>query len=153
MGMAVAEVVNESTWKLRTLLRAQRYYTDADLTILYKDHMLSFLEYRTPAVYHALSSTLSRLDSVQRRFSGAGIDDLTALVEFRLPPPFGCQARYRHAGPDPPCCRGRGPWSLQDFFSTFRSPGEAPKETSGPEIRTEAPSGETISLGPDCSLQ
>ena len=68
MEMAVAEVVNEATWKLRTLLRTQRYYTDADLIILYKAHMLSFLEYRTPAVYHALRSILSRLDSVQSRF-------------------------------------------------------------------------------------
>ena len=36
MEEAVAEVVAEAGWKLRTLLRTRRYYTDADLIVLYK---------------------------------------------------------------------------------------------------------------------
>lgn len=87
MKMAVAEVVNEASWKLRTLLRTRRYYTGADLLALDKAHMLSLLEYRTPSVNHALRSILLRSDSVQSRLlRSVGIDNLTALVEFKLVP-------------------------------------------------------------------
>ena len=48
MSDAVAEVVAEAGWKLHNLLRTKRYYTDADLIMLYKAHLLSYLEYRTP---------------------------------------------------------------------------------------------------------
>ena len=55
--------------------------------LLYKSHLLSFLEYRTPAVYHARRNALSRLDNVQQRFlRDVGIDDLTALMQFNLAP-------------------------------------------------------------------
>jgi hypothetical protein len=87
MADAVAEVVTEAGWKLRTLLRTQRYYTDADLIVLYKSHVLSYLEYRTPAVYHATRSVLDKLDEVQRRFlRNVGVDEETALLEFNLAP-------------------------------------------------------------------
>ena len=87
MADAVAEVVTEAGWKLRTLLRTQRYYTDADLIVLYKSHVLSYLEYRTPAVYHATRSVLDKLDEVQRRFlRNVGVDEETARLEFNLAP-------------------------------------------------------------------
>jgi hypothetical protein len=87
MTDAVAEVVREAGWKLRTLLRTRRYYNDADLIGLYSAHLLSFLEYRTPAIYHATRDVLSRLDAVQTRFlRNAGVDDVTALIEFHLAP-------------------------------------------------------------------
>ena len=53
MAESVSELVSAAGWKLRTLLRTRRFYTDADLVVLYKAHLLSFLEYRTPAIYHA----------------------------------------------------------------------------------------------------
>ena len=68
MADAVASVVSEASWKLRTLLRTRRFYTDADLIVLYKDHLLSFLEYRAPAIYHATRTILERLDAVKSRF-------------------------------------------------------------------------------------
>ena len=87
MADAVAEVVTEAGWKLRTLSRTRRYYCDADLIILYKSHVLSFLEYRTPAVYHATREVLQNLDNVQTRFlSDVGVDEITALMEFNLAP-------------------------------------------------------------------
>ena len=46
----VAEVVTAAGWKLRTLSRTRRYYCDADLIMLNRSHVLSFLEYRTPAI-------------------------------------------------------------------------------------------------------
>ena len=87
MEEAVAEVVAEAGWKLRTLLRTRRYYTDADLIVLYKAHLLSFLEYRTPAVFHATREVLNKLDAVQPRFlRKAGLDEVTAVMEFNLAP-------------------------------------------------------------------
>ena len=79
--------MSEASWKLRTLLRTRRFYTDADLIVLYKAHLLSFLEYRTPAIYHATRAILERLDAVQSRFlRNANVDEVTALIEFRLAP-------------------------------------------------------------------
>jgi hypothetical protein len=84
---AVAEVVNAAGWKLKTLLRTRRFYTDAELILLYKSHLLSFIEYRTPAIYHARRDVLARLDAVQTKFlRAAGVDELTALAEFNLAP-------------------------------------------------------------------
>ena len=81
MATAVSQLVADAGWKLRTLLRTRRFYTDADLVVLYKAHLLSFLEYRTPAIYHATREVLSRVDSVQSRFlQNAGISEIEALV-------------------------------------------------------------------------
>jgi hypothetical protein len=83
MGEAVAEVVREAGWKLRNLLRTRRYYCDADLIILYRAHILRFLEFRTPAIYHAMRDALSRLDKVQSRFlRKAGVNEVSALMHF-----------------------------------------------------------------------
>ena len=83
MAEAVSEIVTAAGWKLRTLLRTKRFYTDAEMIILYKSHMLSYLEYRTPAIYHATRSILQRLDAVQDRFlKDAGVDEITALDQF-----------------------------------------------------------------------
>jgi hypothetical protein len=87
MKDAINDVVNEAGWKMKTLLRTRRFYCDAELVLMYKSHLLSFLEYRTPAIYHAKREVLVRLDNVQQRFlRDAGIDDLTALMHFNLAP-------------------------------------------------------------------
>ena len=46
----------------------QTFYTDAGLVKLYKAHLLSYLEYRTAAIYHAKREVLWILDRVQQRF-------------------------------------------------------------------------------------
>jgi hypothetical protein len=87
MRSAVEEVVQEASWKLKMLLRTRRYYTDAELVLLYKAHLLSYLEYRTPAIYHATREVLQRLDRVQTRFlRDAGVDEECALMNFNLAP-------------------------------------------------------------------
>ena len=79
MADAVAEVVTAAGWKLRTLSRTRRYYCDADLIMLYKSHVLSFLEYRTPAIHHDTREVLQTLDNVQTRFpSDVGLDEITS---------------------------------------------------------------------------
>ena len=88
MAESISELVSAAGWKLRTLLRTRRFYTDADLVVLYKAHLLSYLEYRTPAIYHATQTILCRLDAVQTRFlKDIGVDELTALNNFHLAPP------------------------------------------------------------------
>ena len=72
---------------MRTLLRTRRFYTDADLIVFYKSHLLSYLEYRTPAIYHATRAVLGRLDAVQSKFlRDIGVDDVTAIASFNLAP-------------------------------------------------------------------
>ena len=84
---AIGDVVTDAGWKLKSLMRSGRFYCDAELVLLYKSHLLSFLEYRTPAIYHARRDALSRLDSVQQRFlRGTGIDEVAALMHFNLAP-------------------------------------------------------------------
>ena len=74
-------------WKSKMLIRTRRYYTDAELVVLYKAHRLSYIEYRTLAIYHATRDILERLDRVQSRFlTDAGIDELEALIHFNLAP-------------------------------------------------------------------
>jgi hypothetical protein len=87
MKDAVDEVVMEANWKMQTILRTRRYYNDAELVGLYKAHLLSFLEYRTAAVYHARRDVLEKLDRVQDRFlRDCGIDEQSALFNFNLAP-------------------------------------------------------------------
>jgi hypothetical protein len=87
MDEAVDELVTEAGWKLRTLFRTQRYYTDAELILLYKAQLLSFIEYRTAAIYHCTRSILKKVDAIQTRFlRNAGVDEVTALLQFNLAP-------------------------------------------------------------------
>jgi hypothetical protein len=87
MTEAVGGVVTDAGWKIKSLLRTRRFYCDAEMVLLYKSHLLAFLEYRTPAIYHARRGVLGRLDNVQQRFlRDAGIDELAALMSFNLAP-------------------------------------------------------------------
>ena len=55
-------------WKLRTLLRTRRYYNDRKLVVLYRADLLSFIENRTPASYHATRAVSERLTQCRRAF-------------------------------------------------------------------------------------
>ena len=87
MSACIHETVTSTNWKMRTLLRTQKYYTDRELVNLYKAHILSYLEYRTSAIFHAASSTLVSLDMIQNRFLrelGISVED--AAVHLNLLP-------------------------------------------------------------------
>ena len=76
-----------ANWKLSTLLRTQRYYDTAALVRLYEAHVLPTLEFPTPAVYHASTTTLDKLDRVQRHFlREVGLTAAEALLEHNLAP-------------------------------------------------------------------
>ena len=87
MEVAVNQLLVDAGWKLKMLLRTKRFYTDGDLVMLYKAHLLSFIEYRTPAIYHACQEHLNKVDRVQTKFiADAGINEIEALMNFNLAP-------------------------------------------------------------------
>ena len=97
-------------------IRTRRFYTDADLVVLYKAHLLSYLEYRTPALYHATRAVISRLDAVQHRFlSDVGVDDVSALVHFHLAP-LSTRRDIAMLGLIHRTVLGKGPSQFTDFF-------------------------------------
>ena len=87
MEAAITQLVIDCGWKLKMLLRTRRFYTDAELVMLYKAHLLSFIEYRTPAIYHACQKHLSKVDRIQAKLlADAGVGELDALTHFNLAP-------------------------------------------------------------------
>ena len=83
MDLAVQHVVSQASWKLTTILRTRRFHGVSQLVQVY----ISFVEYRTPAVYHAAKTTLAGIDAVQRRFlRECGLSDEEALLHFNLAP-------------------------------------------------------------------
>ena len=68
-------------------MRTRRYHTTHELVALYKSHILSFIEYRTPAIYHAATSVLESVDRIQAHLlRQLGISHLEALLDFNLAP-------------------------------------------------------------------
>jgi hypothetical protein len=119
-GLQMIDTVNlavtEAGWKLKTLLRTSRFYTDAELVLLYKSHLLASLEYKTSAVYHARREVLVRLDNVQQRFlRDAGVDELTALCQFSLAP-LSTRRDIAMLGMIHRTVIGKGPPHLKDHF-------------------------------------
>lgn len=68
MGAAVHACAVEASWRLKTILRTRRFFTHAEVMVHFKSHVLSFLEYRTPALYHAATTVLRPLDRVLSSF-------------------------------------------------------------------------------------
>ena len=68
MRDAVCELVSEAPWKAASVLRSARFLPDGELVSMYKSQLLPYLEYRTPAIYHACDSTLAPLDKFQDRY-------------------------------------------------------------------------------------
>ena len=68
MHAAVHEVAVECAWKLTALLRSRRYHDVPRFMLLYKAQLLSYIECRTPAIYHAACSVLEPVDGIQQRF-------------------------------------------------------------------------------------
>ena len=77
---------------------------------------MSFLEYRTPAIYHATRVVLSRLDAVQSRFlRDIGVDDISALVTFHLAP-LATRRDIAMLGLIHRTILGKGPEQFRDLF-------------------------------------
>ena len=53
MEAEVQKLAGEAGWKLRALLRTSNFHCDTQLVDVYKSRLLSYVEYRTAALYHA----------------------------------------------------------------------------------------------------
>ena len=136
MKDAIHELVADASWKIASILRTTRFFTDGELVNLYKSKLLSFLEYRTAAIYHACDTTLAPLNRFQERFlSELGISPADALFHFH---PIGVHARHGKAWRVASMCFGPRPCTLQGLLSA-RQFGSAPnpfrKSTTQPPAR------------------
>ena len=87
MEGAVRSLAGKVKWKLQMLLRSRRSFCTQDLVLQYKQQLLSFIEYRTGAIYHATTTVLNQLDRTQDNFfRELGIDSTAALMDFNLAP-------------------------------------------------------------------
>jgi hypothetical protein len=87
MDAACFEIAGQAHSRLKTLLRGQRFFALPVLVRLYKSQILSFVEYATPAIYHAPDFFLLQVDRVQTLFlEEVSISAKQALLEFNLAP-------------------------------------------------------------------
>jgi hypothetical protein len=87
MADAVRSLVGKTKSKIKMLLRGKRCFNVEDIMVQYKQQILSFVEYRTPAVYHATSTVLAPLDRLQSSFlREVGVSCEDALLHFNLAP-------------------------------------------------------------------
>ncbi len=122
MKSAVDACVFKCGWKLKKLLWTRRYFTNGDVVTLFKAHILSYIEYRTPGIYHASSSVLESLDNVLRRLlRELGLTELEALHHFNLAP-LETRRDIAMLGVIHRAVLGKGPRQLQNLFVVNASP-------------------------------
>jgi len=126
MEDAVTSLVRECRWKLAQLLRGQAYFEVEKMVRLYKAHFLSFIEYRTAALYHASCSVLLPLDRMQQHFlKEIGLTEEVALVDFNLAP-LNVRRDIGMLGVIHRAVLRKGPPQLWRFFEVVEVEGEGP---------------------------
>jgi len=116
MTDTVFALAKDCRWKLTAILRTARYNTCMQLVLLYKAQLLSFIEYRTPAIYHACASSLEKLEHIQDRLlEAAGMSSLDALVHCRLAP-LSARRDIAMLGLIHRTVLGKGPSHFRTFF-------------------------------------
>ena len=87
-----------------------------ELVTLYKSQLLSFIEYRTPAIYHACASALMELDRIQDRLvNAAGFNEAEVLRVCRLAP-LTARRDMAMLGLIHRTMLGKGPGPFRAFF-------------------------------------
>lgn len=131
MHAAAVEFASVAGWRLKTLLRARRYYDTKALVGLYKSHILSFIEGATPALFHAAPNVLKLIDDIQGSFlQQLEVSQLAAFLEYNLAPlslrrdiaMLGVLFKVSHKKAPPPVCAlfkpyGRGALTAYRFVS------------------------------------
>ena len=103
-------------WRVRSILRAQRYHNVTRIINLYNAKLLSYTEYRTAAVYHACVSLLDKIDNVQRScLNDIGINELIAFMHFNLAP-LNLRREIAMLGLIHRTVLWQGPQHFRDFF-------------------------------------
>ena len=87
MASCVQDVCDSITWRIKAILRVQHFHSIEELVLMYKSRVLSIIEYRTSAIYHAASIHLQKIDNLQHRFLRAiGVTEKDALISHHLGP-------------------------------------------------------------------
>ena len=116
MSATVEELAKSCRWKMKALLRTSRFNTGAALINLYKAQLLSYIEYRTAAIYHVCDSALALLDVVQDKVLRiAGMTKIEALNCANLAP-LSVRRDIAMLGVIHRAAIGRGPEQLRYFF-------------------------------------
>ena len=69
------------------MLRSRRFCSDADLIMLYKSRVFSYIEYRTAGINFASNGVLRELDDVKKRFVRQfDMSEEAAFMHFILAP-------------------------------------------------------------------
>ena len=86
---------------------------------LYKAQVLSYVEYRTVAIYHACDTHLVHIDRMQTRFlKELDVSPEQALVEFHLAP-LSTRRDIAMLGMVHRAALGKGPSQLHQFFAVL----------------------------------
>ena len=116
MEEAINEIAANANSRLQVLLRGRRYFTEAVMIRLYKSQVLSYLEYATPAIYHAPQFFLQRLDCIQHRFlEFIDISVQDALIKYHLAP-LSSRRDVSMLGLIHRTVLGQGPKQFCDYF-------------------------------------
>ena len=87
MECCTNDVVCACKWKVAQLLRCKRFYSQAKMVSLFKAQVLSYIEYKTPGLYHASTSILAGIDHILNSFLGElSLDHVSALHRYNLAP-------------------------------------------------------------------
>ena len=87
MAEAISTLSSQANWKLRSLLQTRRSFATNEIMSLFKSRVLGYIEYRTPAIYHATSTCLAQLDGILGRLLRTlTISDEESLLIFWLAP-------------------------------------------------------------------
>ena len=87
MSIAAHKCATSVALKTRALLRVQWFYSTKDMPMLYRSHVLSFIEYRTPGLHFAPTCNSNEIDIVQVRFlRQIGVSEEDAFIHFNLAP-------------------------------------------------------------------
>lgn len=116
MHAAVRETICEASWRVKTLLMTHRYFTKNELVVLFKSHVLSYVEYRSAGISYAATSAIAPLDNVLVKFlEEIGLSSEAGFIDI------GMLGVIHRAVLD------RGPRALQLLFQ----PGTAPERLGG----------------------
>ena len=116
MTESVFNLAKDCRWKLKAILRTCKYNAGGHLILLHKAQILSFIEYRTAAIYHACRSSLEALDRVQDKLiEAAGVSQTEALLAFKLAP-LAARRDIAMLGLIHRSVLGRGPTHFKQFF-------------------------------------
>ena len=87
MKSAVAKLQHVEMLRLHSILKLRRHYDVPELMTSYKARVLSYLEYRTPAIYHGAATLLEGVNAIQKRFlREIGMTPEEALMKFHSAP-------------------------------------------------------------------